>query len=120
LSEDTLNTPRDSVDEKRKIKLFCGHGPVVEDGIAKMEEYIQHRLQREQQVLEALERAGQAMTAADLVKIIYGPSLDPKLIEAAEKGVILHLEKLEQEGRVKRIDKDRQIYWELTPTKANV
>lgn len=47
------------------IPLFCGHGPVVEDGIAKMEEYIKHRLQRERQVLEALKSTDKAMTAEE-------------------------------------------------------
>jgi glyoxylase-like metal-dependent hydrolase (beta-lactamase superfamily II) len=52
----------DSEDGQR-VKLFCGHGPVVQDGVAKMQEYITHRLQREKQVLEALEKAGKPETA---------------------------------------------------------
>lgn len=49
----------------QKIKLFCGHGPVVDDGVAKMKEYIAHRLQREQQVLDALSKTGQPITAKE-------------------------------------------------------
>lgn len=49
----------------KKVKLFCGHGPVVEDGVAKMKEYIAHRLQREKQVLEALGKADKPITAKE-------------------------------------------------------
>lgn len=49
----------------KAVKLFCGHGPVVDDGVAKMKEYIQHRLQREIQVIEALQKAGKPMTARE-------------------------------------------------------
>ena len=48
-----------------KVKLFCGHGPVAEDGVAKMKEYIAHRLQREKQVLEALSKADKPITAKE-------------------------------------------------------
>ena len=51
----------------KAVKLFCGHGPVVENGVAKMKEYIQHRLQRENQVVEALQKAGKPMTAREWV-----------------------------------------------------
>ena len=54
---------------QEKVKLFCGHGPVVEDGVAKMKEYIAHRLQREKQVLEALGKAAQPITAKEYVWI---------------------------------------------------
>ena len=41
--------------EQVLVKLFCGHGPAVDDGVKKMHEYIQHRLEREHQILQALE-----------------------------------------------------------------
>lgn len=45
------------------VKLLCGHGPVIEDGIAKMKEYIEHRMDRERQVLDALRKASKPQTA---------------------------------------------------------
>lgn len=51
----------------QKVKLFCGHGPVVEDGVKKMKEYIAHRLQREKQVLEALSKADKPISAKEYV-----------------------------------------------------
>jgi ribonuclease/clavin/mitogillin len=47
------------------VKLLCGHGPVIEDGIAKMKEYIEHRMDRERQVLDALRKASKPQTAAE-------------------------------------------------------
>jgi len=47
------------------VKLLCGHGPVIEDGIAKMKEYIEHRMDRERQVLDALRKASKPQTAGE-------------------------------------------------------
>lgn len=104
----------------KTIKLFCGHGPVVDDGVAKMKEYIQHRLQRENQVVEALQKAGKPMTARELVRAVYGPELPEKLVIAAEHGLVLHLEKLEQENRVRKYnDRDEELRWELVGTQRD-
>jgi ribonuclease/clavin/mitogillin len=48
-----------------EVKLFCGHGPIIDDGVAKMKEYIEHRMDRERQVLEALRKASAPQTAEE-------------------------------------------------------
>lgn len=48
-----------------------------------------------------------------LVKSIYGPELPEELLLAAEHGIVLHLEKLEQEGKVKKSSSEGQTLWQL-------
>lgn len=54
-----------SANHDRGVQLLCGHGPVVKDGIAKMKQYIEHRMEREKQVLEALKKASHSQTAEE-------------------------------------------------------
>jgi len=78
-------------------RIFPGHGPTREDAVALIDEYIAHRLEREQQVLEAL--ASGARTISQMRRRIY-PHLDPRLEEAAEIQIAAHLIKLQEERRV--------------------
>src|SRR5207248_1357671 len=57
-----------------------GHGPIVEDPAAVIDEYIRHRQDREQQVLAALQ-TGPA-TESELVARIYA-DVDPRLHDLA-------------------------------------
>src|SRR5438067_612909 len=76
-------------------RIHPAHGPTRDDAVALIDEYIAHRLQREQQVLDAL-RAG-AKTPAEIRQIIY-PDLDPRLAGAAEIQITAHMDKLKEEG----------------------
>jgi glyoxylase-like metal-dependent hydrolase (beta-lactamase superfamily II) len=77
-------------------RIYPAHGPIRENAVALIDEYIAHRLERERQVLEAV--AAGATTAADLRARIY-PDLDPRLRGAAEIQITAHLIKLVEEGR---------------------
>jgi len=79
--------------------LFPAHGPRIDDGIAKVREYIAHRLEREEQILDAI-RGGASRIAA-MVAIIYA-AYPKSLHAAAGQSVASHLLKLEEEGRVRR------------------
>jgi glyoxylase-like metal-dependent hydrolase (beta-lactamase superfamily II) len=81
--------------------LFPAHGPLIEDGPAKLREYIAHRLQREEQIIEAMRRG--ASRVGEMVKIIYA-AYPENLHAAAGQSVSSHLQKLENEGRVRRQD----------------
>ncbi|MFW6125788.1 MAG: MBL fold metallo-hydrolase [Chloroflexota bacterium] len=94
------------------IALICpGHGPPVKEARRKIEELIQHRLEREEQVLAGL-RKGRT-TVAGLVGMIY-PELDRRLLPAAEGQVLAHLIKLEREGRVSSQGGGEQTHYLLT------
>jgi glyoxylase-like metal-dependent hydrolase (beta-lactamase superfamily II) len=80
------------------IGMICpGHGPIIREARRKLEELIQHRLEREEQIVAGL-RKGKA-TVEELVAEIY-PELDHRLWEAAKGQVLAHLIKLEREGKV--------------------
>lgn len=52
--------------------IYPGHGPVIENPIEVIQEYISHRQMREDQILATLkEHASQPLTVMELVKIIY-------------------------------------------------
>ncbi|HYS55699.1 MAG TPA: MBL fold metallo-hydrolase [Thermoanaerobaculia bacterium] len=78
-------------------RIFPGHGPTRDDAVALIDEYIAHRLQREQQVIDAL--AAGAHTIPEMRRRIYS-GLDPRLEGAAEVQIGAHLIKLQEEGRV--------------------
>jgi glyoxylase-like metal-dependent hydrolase (beta-lactamase superfamily II) len=77
-------------------RLYPGHGPLVSDPAATIREYVDHRLEREAQVLAAME-AGER-TPAGMVRRIYA-DVDPALHGFAELSVRAHLVKLVREGR---------------------
>ena len=89
--------------------IYPGHGPVVEDGVGKLNEYLQHRRRRVQQVVDALSARGSS-TVGELVRAIY---LDvvPNLVEMAARNVRANLEKLVDEGKVVEVPAER---WRLT------
>ena len=79
--------------------MLPGHGLAVHDVPHKLQELIDHRLEREQQVLKLLadgKRTPQAMLPA-----IY-MELDRRMVPMALRQIEAHLCKLEAEGRVRR------------------
>jgi glyoxylase-like metal-dependent hydrolase (beta-lactamase superfamily II) len=82
-------------------EIYPAHGPRIADGTAKVREYLDHRLAREQQVLDAL--AAGDREPAEMVKRIY-VGYPESLHAAAAQSVTSHLKKLEREGRVRAGD----------------
>jgi glyoxylase-like metal-dependent hydrolase (beta-lactamase superfamily II)/8-oxo-dGTP pyrophosphatase MutT (NUDIX family) len=77
--------------------LFGGHGPAIANPYEKIDEYITHRLQREELILAAV-REG-AATPKEIVARAY-IDVPPKAHAMAERAVLAHLEKLEADGLV--------------------
>ena len=91
--------------------IYPGHGPVVDDPAATIEDYVKHRLLRENQILEVLERAGARISSMDITKEVY--STAPLAVRvAALNNVKLHLDKLVKDGRV---DKSPYEMYHLNP-----
>jgi len=78
--------------------MCCGHGPAVREPNRKLQELIDHRRQREEQIL-SLAREGRD-SVQRIVKAIY-PELDKRLLGMAQSQVLSHLSKLEREGKVR-------------------
>ena len=88
-----------------KLKAIApGHGLVIDDPAAKLEEYLTHRAEREAQVLAALQAAGTA-TVADLETACY-PDIKDELHPVAQKTVWAHLRKLADDGLAVTNDRD--------------
>jgi glyoxylase-like metal-dependent hydrolase (beta-lactamase superfamily II) len=89
--------------------IYPGHGPIVTDGAAKLTEYMTHRRQRVQQVVEALATAG-ASTIEELAAAIY-TDVPSSMLPMAGRNVRANLDMLLTQGRVERADSER---WQLT------
>lgn len=61
--------------------IYPAHGPVVNDPINKVKEYIAHRMYREEQIIHTLKEMKKPMTAMELVDKIYVVSLFTNLQE---------------------------------------
>ncbi|XP_066143451.1 endoribonuclease LACTB2 [Euwallacea fornicatus] len=95
--------------DKKPDVIYPGHGNVIYDPIERIEYYVAHRVQREQQILEALSHSsGQLFSEEDLVRLIY-KGLSEKLAKAAAYNVSHHLEKLLKEKKVQKIS-EKWIY----------
>ena len=79
-------------------RIYPAHGPVIEDAQGRIAEYIEHRMLRERQILDAL---GDGLdTIPAIVKRVYA-DVSEKLHPVAAQSVDSHLRKLAREGRVR-------------------
>jgi hydroxyacylglutathione hydrolase len=81
----------------RPRRLLPAHGPIIERPDAIIDEYIAHRLMREQQILDALRRG--PLTVEQIASAVYDV-LPEGLRPAAVETVLAHLIKLGGERRV--------------------
>lgn len=79
--------------------IFGGHGPAIANPYEKLDEYIAHRLDREEKILQAVR--GGAATQKEIVTRVY-TDVSPKAHAMAERAVLAHLDKLVEDGLVKK------------------
>ena len=80
------------------LNFLCGsHGSAIAKGRERIQEYIDHRLDREQQILQLVKT--NPAVIEDIVREVY-PDLDDILIPLAIKTVEAHLDKLRNEGKI--------------------
>jgi len=77
--------------------LWPGHGPAIEEPHSFLQAYLDHRAERDAQILHCL--ATGTNHIADMVPIMY-LELDPRLIPAASISVLAHLIRLVEMGKV--------------------
>lgn len=106
LIEPTEGNMREYLDSLRRMRalpnlsvIYGGHGPAIANPYAKLDQYISHRLEREQKILQAV-RAG-ATTPQAIVARVY-TDVSPKAHAMAEQAVLAHLEKLIDDGLVQK------------------
>ena len=97
--------------KKLRLSRICpGHGDVIEEPKPRLEEYLAHRKQREQQVLKLLKKGPAKIS--DIVATLYGDTdLPPQLVEAAGWQIHAHLLKLKAEGKV--VGTSAKAAWKL-------
>jgi glyoxylase-like metal-dependent hydrolase (beta-lactamase superfamily II) len=90
-----------SLDRLRKIKRVAricpGHGDVIEDPAAVLDEYVAHRRMRERQILKLLK--AKPATIPKIVGALYTDTPEG-LVDMAQRQVHAHLLKLKAEGKV--------------------
>jgi glyoxylase-like metal-dependent hydrolase (beta-lactamase superfamily II) len=89
----------DRVRALRPARLLPAHGPAIDDPDGLLRGYLEHRREREEQIVSAL-RLRDATPDA-LVPLIYR-GLQETLLQVARETVLAHLLKLEGEGRAIR------------------
>lgn len=106
LIEPTEGNMRDYLASLRRMRalpnlsvIFGGHGPAIANPYTKLDQYISHRLEREQDILQAV-REG-AATPQAIVARVY-TDVSPKAHAMAEQAVLAHLEKLVDDKLVKK------------------
>jgi ribonuclease/clavin/mitogillin len=77
--------------------LFPAHGPVLANAKAKIQEYLDHRMEREGKILAAWQSGYH--DAGSIVKAVY-KDVAPAMYDLAERSVEAHIEKLREEARL--------------------
>lgn len=81
----------------RPRTLFPGHGPAIKNADAKLREYIDHRLWREQRILEAWNEGKRQ--PAEMLSTVYD-DVPKQAWPLAERQILAHLARLRKHGQI--------------------
>ncbi|KAI9490410.1 beta-lactamase-like protein [Zychaea mexicana] len=87
--------------------LYPGHGPVVDDAIGKIQEYIELRIQRENEILQVIlaNPSKPTWTAYEVTADLWkGKRETHDIRDIHVRGIGLHLKKLGEDGKLKKLD----------------
>lgn len=86
--------------------IYPGHGPMVADGVGRIQEFITHRLARERQVLDFLAAQGGKDKPSTIMTIVKNVYVDvPEKMHMAAAGNVLHiLKRMLDDKRVGLVD----------------
>ena len=97
---------KDYLDSLESLKSLPGlrslagsHGAAIKNAKSRIDMYVRHRLEREEQILAAFEKG--ATSLKTITSIVYS-DLSAELLPLAEKSVEAHLEKLIDEGAIEK------------------
>ncbi len=87
--------------ERDDVRYWPTHGPSIDDPATYVQSFVDHRLGREKQIVDAL--AERPSTIKDLVPVMYAQTTK-QLWRAAANSVYSHLLALHREGRAEPVD----------------
>jgi len=89
--------------------IYPGHGPVIKhNAVNKVEEYINHRVDREDEImfiLKQYKKNDRYLTSFEIVTSIYGP-LNIIMKASAQYGILQHLDKLRNDKKIEFLSPD--------------
>ena len=95
--------------------IYPGHGPVVLRAGAKVQEHLDHRAERERQIVDAISHGPR--TIPDIVTEIYA-GYPTDVHDLAARSVLAHLVKLASEGRAEQRGRGDDVRWEAVAPRS--
>ncbi|BFG00048.1 beta-lactamase-like protein 2 homolog [Drosophila madeirensis] len=105
----------DTILKIQPLRIFPGHGNVIDEPVPKIEYYINHRNNREQQIFQFFtQRPNERWQSMDVVREVYKDTPE-ELWPAASYNVSHHLQKLQKEGKLVLKELDEEQFYVYNP-----
>ncbi|SPP86428.1 beta-lactamase-like protein 2 homolog [Drosophila guanche] len=105
----------DTILKIQPLRIFPGHGNVIDEPVPKIEYYINHRNNREQQIFQFFtQRPNERWQSMDVVREVYKETPE-ELWPAAAYNVSHHLQKLQKESKLVLKELDEEQFYVYNP-----